>query len=168
MRHLLILWLILAGFAFAQELVEVPDQGFSITLTEGWTQEELREDFNNVFLRAASPVGIEDAAIYVQVYDLGRFTPESYRKSVRRYITTKMEGTVLSDKDVEVGPKGAWRIEYEGVSVGFAGKRRHFMNTVFFQGDKIYVVHCAARSQRWEQFQGDFTAISNSMNLEKS
>lgn len=152
----------MAQSAWAQKTVKNEAQGFSLTLPENWTEEPLREDFDNTYLRVASPVGIEDAAIYVQIFETGRFTPETYRTSARRYITTRMEGSILADQEVQLGERSAWRIEYEGVSVGFAARRRHFMNTVFFHRGKIFVVHCAARSTRWEEFKNVFSTTSDS------
>ncbi len=162
----LLLWLTSTSVLFGQETIKSQDQSVGITLSQEWTNVGLRKDFDKVVIRAAGPAGVEDAAIYVQVYDVGRFTPESYRHSVRRYISQTMKGEVLGEQELELDGRKAWQIEYTGVSVGYAEERRHFLNTVVFDGEKIYVVHCAAVSPSWQTLESDFRAISRSMKLE--
>lgn len=145
-----------------QATATVNGQVFRLTLLPGWDREPRREDFDSAYLRIGSPDGIDEGAIYLQVFPKGRFTEETYQRAVRRYITERMDGTLLAESTPTIDGKKAWRVEYEGVSVGYVGSRRHFLNTVFFVGEQIVVVHCAAQSDRWDEFRENFIATSDS------
>jgi len=163
--YLLLIFTIFSA-AVAQEQVSNDEQGFQLTLLPGWTQLPDKAEFQNTYLRVASPAGVEDGAIYLQIFAQGTYTPETYRTAVRRYVTTTMEGRILADQDITVNGREAWRLEYNGESVGYAGDRRHFLNTVIFHQDKIFVVHCASKDQVWDSVNEDFREISSTLELD--
>lgn len=162
---LLLVWGLLSQ-AFAQATVENEEQGFALTLLPGWTRLANKPDFPTSYLRVSSPAGVADGALYLQVFQQGSYTPESYRAAVRRYVTETMDGEILADRPIVVNEREAWRIEYQGESVGYTGDRRHFMNTVIFHDGKIFAVHCASTNQAWESVKDGFEQISSTLVLE--
>ena len=161
----LIMILCTASLSLAQATISNREQGFRITLEPGWKQLELRKDFPNTFFRAAGPAGIEAAAVYVNVFKKGGYTPESYRQAVRRYVTTTMKGQIGSEEDVEIGGQEAWQVEYEGESVGYSGERRYFYNLVLFQDERIFVVHGTADESSWEAMRAAFPKIASTLRV---
>lgn len=159
---LICLNLTMIGLGQEREEVVVDNTMFALTLQEGWEREPAREDFGNAYMRVSSPDGIDEGAIYLQLFPKGRFTPQTYQRAVRRYVKERMEGSILAESEVTVNGRSGWRVEYEGNSVGYVGARRHFLNTVFFLDDRIAVVHCAAQSDQWEVMREFFLATSDS------
>jgi hypothetical protein len=147
-------------------LVADETKGFSITLEPGWNQLPKRSDFSDTFLRVSSPAGVDKGALYVQIFNRGSYTPESYRAAVRRYVTETMKGEILSESTPVINGKPAWQLQYAGESVGYAEDRRYFLNTVVFQKERIVVVHCATKQGLWETLKGSCLKMSQTLKLE--
>lgn len=154
-----------ANLASAQTTSLNQEQGFSITLPAGWKQLEQREDFPNTFFRASSPAGVDAAAVYVNIFKKGGYSPESYRQAVRRYVSTTMKGQVTFEAEVRVDEQDAWQVEYEGVSVGFSGERRYFLNLVLFHDERIFVVHGTADQSSWPTMKESFAQIGSTLRV---
>lgn len=163
-KLVVICWLVLSP-ALAQTQIKNDKLGFSLELQKGWQNLTLRNDFVDTYLRAASPEGVDTAAVYVQIFSRKTYELSTYQVAVRRYIEETMKGTVVSSSEVEVKGQPAWRVEYIGNGKGYTEDQRHYLNTVVFKGDKIYVVHCVAEKDKWDDFKEAFEAMSNTLEI---
>lgn len=155
----------LISWGLAQTVVANQEFGFSLELQKDWDELAAREDFKNTYLRVASPEGIRAAALYVQVFGQEGFSLATYQQAVRRYVQESMKGTVLRDEEISLNGQPAWQVEYAGESKGYTEDRRHFLNTVAFRNNKIFVVHCATEEDKWERFRGDLETMSRSLKF---
>jgi hypothetical protein len=140
-------------------------RAYSLELPEGWERLELREEkeFSPAILRLGAPGGIARGAVYLQYFPKRAMTLDSYKTAARNYIEQKMEGQVISEREIPLNGVTSWQVQYQGNGPGFVDAQRRFLNTVLFDQDSIVVVHCAAQPELWVELSPAFEAISQSL-----